>query len=153
MLRRSLPVLAALATLLSFNACSDDETSPTGTGNTADGGGAGSDSSTTGGDSGGTASKAVNGCTSYTDGTTIAWERSMKPPASCVRVKKGGTVTFNGDFASHPLAAKGGDGAGTPFTTITDSGNSQAFTFATVGTFGFVCNIHPDMTGAIEVVP
>jgi hypothetical protein len=150
MFRNFVPALALV--LLAFTACSDDDTSTPAPGNT-DAGTGGQDSGAGATDSGGPTSKAINGCNSYTDGTTIAWSITSAPPSTCLRVTKGGKVTFNGDLTSHPIAASGGDGAGTPFATVSDTGTSKEFTFDTVGTFGFVCTNHPSMTGAIEVVP
>jgi len=117
--------------------CSGDDSAPYGSG---------APSSTT---SGQPASAALNGCTSYVDGDTIAWTMSARPPATCLRIKKGGTVTWNGDLGSHPLAPKGGDSA-TPISTVS-SGSAKAFTFDAPGTYGFVCTVHGSMTGAILV--
>jgi plastocyanin len=58
-------------------------------------------------------------------------------------------VTWNGTFADHPLTP---DGTGPIVTTST--GTTASFTFATAGSFGFHCAVHPTMMlGAIFVVP
>lgn len=141
-------VVLAFAGALALTACSSDTTSTSGTGTppTSD---AGTQST---GDSGssGTVTK-LNGCDAYTDGNTITWDLTSKPPATCLKVKKGGTVTFNGSFSTHPLLAQGGDSP-SPFTGNT-SGTSATIKFDNVGTFGFICGVHSFMTGAIEVVP
>ncbi len=135
---------------LSISACSDDTTTK---GSPAVDSGAAVDSGTPATDSGAATVTPLNGCTAYTDktagGATITWDLSSTPPSTCLRVKKGGTVTFNGSFTAHPLIPKGG-AAPTPFSS-TSSGTSATLTFPTVGTFGFVCGIHSTMTGAIHV--
>ena len=95
-------------------------------------------------------SSALNGCSTFGAGDAIAWTMASNPPSTCLRVKKGGTVTWNGDLGAHPLAPKGGD-AGNPITAVA-SGSSKVFTFDTPGTYGFVCTSHASMTGAISVV-
>lgn len=139
---RSFGFVLVASCVVGFVACSDDEKTTT-PGTTADSGAAGQDSGST--------TQAVNGCTSYADGTTIAWGFTSAPPATCLKVKKGGTVTFNGDFAIHPTGAKGGDTAGSPFTTPVTSGSAKEFKFDTTGTFGFTCTSHSSMVGAIQV--
>jgi plastocyanin len=69
-------------------------------------------------------------------------------PKRCMTIKKGQTVAFEGDFTAHPLVASGGD-TPTPFASVPATGK---VTFAASGTFGFVCNVHPTMTGAIRVL-
>lgn len=136
---------------LSVYACSSDSTTGSGSGTGTDGGA--SDSGASASDSGGSTTKAVNGCSTYADktagGATIAWDLSSSPPATCIKIKKGGTVTFNGSFSSHPLVAKDGDSP-TPFSSP-PSGSSATITFPNAGTFGFICGIHSSMTGAIQV--
>lgn len=138
----------ALAALAMFAACSDDENCHECDSTTTDAG-ATADTGATPTDSGGGTATPLNGCTTYTDGSTITWSITSAPPATCLRVKKGATVTFNGDLASHPIGKKGGDSG--PFDTTSNSGSSKTFTFDKVGTFGFTCTIHPSMVGAISV--
>ncbi len=74
----------------------------------------------------------------------------------CVKVKVGATITFTGNFASHPLAAQGGD-TPTPVpakTNLAPEGGVLTVTMSAVGKYGFECDFHPDtMFGAIQVVP
>jgi len=139
---------------LSVYACSSDSTTGSGTGTGTDGGSSGSDAGSAATDGGGTTTKTVNGCSSYTDktggGATITWDLSASPPSTCLKIKKGGTVTFNGSFSSHPLLAKDGDSP-TPFNSP-PSGTTATIAFPNAGTFGFICGIHSSMTGAIQVV-
>jgi len=67
----------------------------------------------------------------------------------CMRVKVGQTVQFDGNFANHPLEPLGGN-VPTPFT-LTNTGLTQQFTFNTAGNYGFHCQNHATMLGAIEV--
>ncbi len=68
----------------------------------------------------------------------------------CMRIKAGQTVQIDGNYGNHPLAPLGGT-VPTPFT-LTNTGLSQPFTFPTAGTYGFHCQNHATMLGAIEVV-
>lgn len=74
----------------------------------------------------------------------------------CVKVTVGTTVTFRGNFASHPLEPSGGD-TPTPIPSQTmdkDDGGGLDVTMTSEGTYGFECAFHPTlMFGAIEVVP
>jgi plastocyanin len=79
----------------------------------------------------------------------------------CFTVSEGTQVTFEGNFAHHPLV--GGaivDGvempdASSPFGLLTDTGTSSTFTLPTAGTYGFYCDQHFEvgMAGAAFVVP
>jgi plastocyanin len=107
----------------------------------------------------GTNPNPVNGCTSFNDqssnGGTVNGPMTPTPAQfspNCVRIKAGQSVTFNVDFAAHPLAASGGD-TGNPITT-TVAGTSVTFQFTKAGTYGFHCLAHPTiMFGAIQVMP
>jgi plastocyanin len=103
--------------------------------------------------------RAINGCTvaAYVDQTAntavdITWGFGTTPAGgSCITVKAGSAVRWNGSLAFHPLAAKDGTAA-TPIVGAT-SGDSVTYTFTNVGTYGYVCSAHASMTGAINVVP
>jgi len=62
----------------------------------------------------------------------------------CMKVKKGQSVTFDGDFKVHPLAQACG-----PSETIPNvkEGSSQAITFETAGDFGYFCTAHGNPAG------
>jgi plastocyanin len=65
-----------------------------------------------------------------------------------VTVTVGDTVTWtNGDSTNHTATA---DGASFDTGTIA-GGSSKAATFASAGTFGYHCAIHPAMTGTVVV--
>ena len=66
-------------------------------------------------------------------------------------VKVGQTVAWSPAFATHPLVASGGDPP-TPIPTAAPASMARV-TFASCGTFGYKCNVHPTMIGAIQVVP
>ena len=105
----------------------------------------------------------VNGCTVFTDFTaadagaaTITGPAGGALPAqytpNCVKIKVGGSVTWNSGFASHPLGPSGGD-TPNPITS-TSTGTTKSFTFPNAGTYGYACGFHAgSMFGAVQVVP
>jgi len=133
-------------------------TSGTGGGN-AGGGGTGGASGNGGGDTGGASAGGTGGttpvflpvlpCTSesaYTTDTTITFPASAADfsySPKCLKVSTGATVTFSGDFASHPLtpSAKRGAQTGNPITS-TISGTTKEFTFPAAGFYAYYCAIH-----------
>jgi plastocyanin len=157
---------ACLVALVAVAACGDDDGGQVGdAGPDAHVRDAGGDGGHSHGDAGGDGGQnvALNGCTSsnYIDKTatgadrTITWQdsSSAKPPNSCLKISMGQAVKWMGDLsaASHPLRPFGGD-AGSPIVA-TSSGTEVTFTFNATGVFGFHCDNHDDMTGAIWVVP
>lgn len=99
--------------------------------------------------------KEVNGCTAdkYVDATTdtskavvTPWGFDVTTGSNCIKIKKGGTVTWSpAPSATHPLGASGGD---TPNPIM----NTATNTFPTAGVFGYHCTNHASMIGAIWVV-
>jgi hypothetical protein len=166
---KAISILAAFS-LLALACSSDETTSTTDAGTTADTGALPTDAGTptdsgTPSDSGSSVDAsppvdaatpngpAINGCTQYVDRTadaasrTLVWSFSIaNAPERCMIVKAGQTVTFQGDLAIHPLAAKGGD-APSPITNV------ASVKFANAGSFGYVCTNHPSMTGVVYVLP
>ncbi len=78
---------------------------------------------------------------------------------ACIKIKKGGKVTFAGDFSLHPLAAGSIDASSmmhpdssSPIKS-TSTGMSKTFTFPDSGTFGYFCENHfsVGMDGAVVV--
>jgi plastocyanin len=142
---------------LGLGACSDDNGTgaPTGSDGGVDaGGGQDSGGGDGGGDSG--AAEAVNGCTTFEDRTaeganrTLTWDFSITTsPDRCIRVKAGQTVTWEGSLEAHPLLPSGGDSPSPVSGVDTTTGE---VTFPSAGTFGYVCDVHPAMLGAVEVV-
>jgi plastocyanin len=133
--------------------CGGDETDTTST--TA----ASSSSSSTGGGGASVhdcAQATATDMTSQTAVTITFPSLAYTPP--CVRVKAGTDVTFQGDFASHPLI--GGeflDNIKTPDTsspiTPTKTGMTATFTMATAGAYPYYCDVHASvkMYGVIFV--
>jgi plastocyanin len=78
----------------------------------------------------------------------------FKYAPKCIVIKSGTTVTFSGDFASHPLAG-GVDGTKDPSSpiTATNTGMSKDFVIAAGGAYGYYCEFHQagGMKGAIFV--
>jgi plastocyanin len=81
-----------------------------------------------------------------TDKVSIA-DMAFTPAA--IKVKVGTTVTWtNNDSIAHTVTADSGSG---PDSGNLDPGKSYSFTYKTAGTFSYHCNIHPDMTGTVQV--
>jgi plastocyanin len=107
--------------------------------------------------------ESVNGCTPAdfaahdlslpASSRTITFP-SVAAPAQystpCFTIAVGQSVTWNGDFSSHPLSQVGGDPS--MWITTTSSGTTATFAFPVGGTYGFECLVHPSlMKGAIFV--
>jgi plastocyanin len=158
------------AALLGGGACgsSSNNNGPGGSGGSGGTGGGGSGG--TGGTGGSTADAgptfmAIKPCDSadaYTPGNTIMFGTggSLTYSPKCLKVAKGGTVTFKGDFTLHPLSASKNRGNTTdnPIKT-TMSGMSEPFTFSTPGYYAYYCQYHgpsddgTGMAGVIWVTP
>jgi plastocyanin len=128
----------------------------------SDGGGAGGAGGTTMDTAPETADAVVNGCTKFEDESGagaqafIDWKNPLTSTQKCVQIKAGQTVTFGpaagSDFAMHPLRASGGD-TPNPIQPKDTGDADYVVTFPNVGIYGFKCNVHPVMTGAIKVIP
>jgi plastocyanin len=75
---------------------------------------------------------------------------------ACLEVPSGTTVTFVGDFASHPLSpsALRGTRPGNPITNVS-AGASASFRFSVPGLYAYFCGFHgtlDDGTGMAGVV-
>jgi plastocyanin len=69
--------------------------------------------------------------------------------APAVTVAPGTTVTWvNEDDIPHTIVA---DDKKTFRSKVLDSGDRFSFTFASPGTYGYFCSIHPHMTGKVVV--
>ena len=81
--------------------------------------------------------------------SSVAIQNFAFSPAS-ITVKKGTTVTWtNKDSAPHDV--KENDGKKGPGSNTLSNGQSYSFTFTEVGTFNYICTIHPNMTGTVTV--
>lgn len=66
-----------------------------------------------------------------------------------ITIKAGDTVEWtNNDFVDH--TATDAHGA---WDIDLPAGKSGSFTFETPGTFPYICKVHPNMTGTIDVQP
>lgn len=146
--------LLLLVAAVSLAACSSSSSSSSSSGGPTDGGG--TDSGGTESDAGSDAGTAPSNCTTFTDHTadgdarTITWVITVaSDPNRCMKIKAGQTVTWDGDLTQHPLGPNGGD-TPNPVSNVDMSGK---VTFPNAGTFGFKCEVHPAMIGAIQVVP
>jgi plastocyanin len=131
----------------------------TGAGTAGSGGGGG------GGGSGGSGAPFMaflpcNAESSYvTTPTTIAFGGTVgfDYAPKCLKVPAGTSVTFSGDFASHPLtpSAMRGDPTNNPIVNMSN-GTTASFTFPTPGFYAYLCNFHgsddgTSMSGVIWV--
>lgn len=67
-----------------------------------------------------------------------------------ITVKKGTTVTWtNNDSVGHTVTET--DGKDGPKSSDLNQGQTYSFTYNTVGTFKYICSIHPNMTGSVTV--
>lgn len=147
-------LLVAGAAALGCSGATNNMTPGTGGGGGTGGSAGGSGGS--GGSGGGTPFTAVAPCTdpsSYvTSATTVAFGGSVgfAYAPNCLAVAAGTTVTFSGDFASHPLTPSAARGmtTGNPIAA-TSSGTSAPFTFTNPGFYAYYCAFHgSDADGA-----
>lgn len=155
-MKSALRFAALVACVVAPSACSSTPSEPAHI--DADAGGTGDSGS--GVDAGSTvdAGPVINSCTKYQDHTAagdarvVAWDFPIAQSAErCLTVKVGQTVTWVSEagFSTHPL--KGGGGK-TP-NPIINVGADGKVTFTAEGTYGYNCDIHPAMLGAVRVVP
>lgn len=98
----------------------------------------------------------------YEIGTTVAFtlpgvpgDLDYDPP--CLRVSRGATVTFTGDFGFHPLYPSRARGTiqGNPIQATGAGSTSRGFVFSEPGFFAYYCGVHgafDDGTGMAGVV-
>lgn len=68
----------------------------------------------------------------------------------CMTISAGQSVTWTGDFGSHPLAQSGGDPS--QWIEPTARGSTATFAFPVAGVYGFHCTAHATtMQGAVLV--
>jgi plastocyanin len=82
---------------------------------------------------------------------TLTWDFSFAgSPERCLKIRVGQSVQWDGHFAAHPLESDQGD---RPNPIVANLGDSGLIRFDRPGVFGFRCNFHFEMRGAIQVVP
>ena len=143
--------VGALSCLCALVACSSDPIVSGGSdagGDSANGG----DSSVA--DSGGSDSgpALLNNCKpgDFVPANAIAWGFTVTP--RCITVKAGDSVTWTGNFMTHPLDAFNGD-APNPISGNTPSNGTVVVKFPAAGNYGFHCKIHASMLGVVQVTP
>ena len=149
--RLSLGILLSGAAV--FGCSGNGASNPAGTGGSG-GGTAGASGSGGGGSGGGgafTAFAPCNAATDYVAGTTINFGGSVgfNYDPQCLKVAAGATVTFSGDFLTHPLvpSATRGDPANNPIVNMSD-GTTASFVFPMPGFYAYLCNFHGSDDGA-----
>ncbi len=113
-----------------------------------------------GGDSGGggtsskkkKAKKKAKKAGAASDTAAVSMMNTAFEPQS-VTVKQGGAVTWtNHDSVGHDVTAEDRSfRSGKPGSVKQDA--TFEHTFDQTGTFAYVCTVHPNMTGTVEVVP
>jgi len=131
--------------------CSGSSSSNPGTGGTTGSAGTGGSTGSGGTGGGGIPFEAMIPCSTeslyVSSGNTIAFggtDPGFNYAPKCLKVSKGTTVTFNGDFAAHPLqpsASRGTTGSANPIT-LTNTGTTKSFTFPNSGFFAYLCMFH-----------
>jgi len=70
---------------------------------------------------------------------------------SSISVSKGTTVVWtNKDPMGHTITVDSGNG---PASGLLKSGDTYAYTFASSGSYGYHCSVHPSMRGMVVVTP
>lgn len=140
-----LPALAlCLAIGVGAAGCGDDDGDDTGSATVTETTEAG-DNSASGEDSGGSA-PAPSGDAARSEKVEIV-DFAYDPDP--VTIEEGGKVIWQNED-SEPHTATADDGS---FDTGTlDEGKRGSETFKEAGTYAYICSIHPDMTGTVEVV-
>ena len=98
--------------------------------------------------------QAFAGCQSLTDATAAGADRTIRfgveqgnnYAPKCLEVKKGQTITFEGDFVLHPLSAACGTLEETLASTV-ETGTNSTITFDQAGDFGYFCTKHGTPAG------
>ena len=94
-----------------------------------------------------TATPAAVICDSTGEGTAVTVENFSYDPASA-SVGVNGFVTWtNNDSAPHTVTFDAGPNCG----NLSGGGGSETVQFTVAGSYPYHCNIHPDMTGTVEV--
>jgi plastocyanin len=151
--RLTLGILVTISTAFTVG-CSDSSNNNT----PGAGGGGGGGTTGSGGSGGGIPFMAVVPCSTeatYMTGSTVEFGGTVgfnySPKCrfnyspKCLKVVAGATVTFNGDFAMHPLeasAARGTLGSNPIPTGPLNTGTTASFTFPTAGFWGYRCAFH-----------
>jgi len=137
--------LAALLLAVAAGCSGNGAVNPLGAGGTGGGGGIGGGGGT-GPDPSFQPFPPCESAASYVTGrTSIVFGGGLgdnyDPP--CLEVPVGATVTFSGDFGSHPLSPSTARGtlAANPIT-ITSAGSTASFTFAGAGFWAYTCTVH-----------
>jgi plastocyanin len=108
------------------------------------------------------AATGLDPCTSATDyvttPTTITFGPTFAYSPRCLTVHAGSSVTWSGDFASHPLMPATSRGTTPSPIMPTSTGTSATVMFPNAGLYPYYCNFHGSPTGAgmagvVQVIP
>lgn len=85
-------------------------------------------------------------CGATGEGGSVAIENFSYDPASATVATNGFLTWTNKDGAPHTVTFDGGPNCGNM-----SGGDTETVQFTVAGTYPYHCNIHPDMTGSVEV--
>jgi plastocyanin len=94
-----------------------------------------------------TATPAAIICDASGEGGSVAIANFSYDPSTATVAVNGFITWTNSDSASHTVTFDGGPNCG----NISGGGGSETVQFTVAGTYPYHCNIHPDMTGTVEV--
>jgi plastocyanin len=101
----------------------------------------------------------VNSCVSFLDRSaenddrSISWNFSIAQDAErCLQISSGQSVVWTGNFEFHPLTGGGGT---TPSPIELKDSDSEDYVvlFPSPGVYGYNCESHNEMRGAVLVLP
>lgn len=85
-------------------------------------------------------------CDASGEGSSVAIENFSFDPASASVATNGFVTWRNSDSAAHTVTFDSGPNCGN-----LSNGDSVTVQFTVAGSYAYHCNIHPDMTGTVEV--
>lgn len=86
-------------------------------------------------------------CDAAGEGSSVSIEDFSFDPSSATVATNGFITWTNNDGASHTVTFDGGPNCG----NLSGGGGSETVQFTVAGSYPYHCNIHPEMTGTVEV--
>ncbi len=100
----------------------------------------------------GTSAAAATPSSPAPEAAVVVIVKDMKFTPAHVQVKSGETVTWKFEDGGIPHQITGvRDNALGLNSVILKEGGEYSYTFTAPGTYNYICSIHPDMTGTVEV--
>ena len=86
-------------------------------------------------------------CDASGEGGSVAIENFSYDPSTATVAVNGFITWTNNDSASHTVTFDGGPNCG----NVSGGGGTETVQFTVAGSYPYHCNIHPEMTGTVEV--